>query len=840
MPLITMKKYLLILFVLAAEGFTVQTASAQGKLLIHYWNFSQVPTSGSTILTGQAVPANYSAIGGGTIAYVNMPGFSSLSVFDNATGDPLNARLSSVAGSGMKARNPCATAAGVPTMQFVWTLPTTGYSNILITYASQSSSAGAGQTYQNYDYSTDGGVTFTTTNLPVLQWSTPQLPASSPPFGLATVDLSGISAVNNCPGFVFRIIFGGSATTVPPYLNINGGSGNNRFDNIAVEGDVYYVAPPSTPTVSSLSHVSGVWSTVPAVSTSWTAATSSYTTIAGYSYVWDHSPSTVPDKIVETVGLSAITSLSGSGVWYFHVSSVDAAGTVSAPATFVVNLDTTNPGAPVYVPSLSQPRWSKTGIITANVNAVDAQSGVASYKWTWDASPTASVLTNSGTSSAIVSPALGDGTNWMLHIAAVDNVGNVGPTADTGPFGVDRTPPPAPTFSALSVAPQTWTNNDVISVQWRGTDALNGIAAYAVKWDNQSATIPIQAYYQELSSTITSPHLAPGRSWYLHFAVFDSAYNMSSAVHLGPFYIDNVAPHAPSITYASVASGIWSSAMTDTLRWDLEPSDTANVHNLLGYATQWSHSPSLDADTIVNTTGNEMDADLAEGIWYFHVRAVDAAHNWSPTAHYGPIYVDHSGPTGTLIIGEGETKTTSLKITLALSAVDALSGVALVQFSNDGHSWTSPQPFISTLRNWDLEAFGGRTDTGRKTVYVRLIDSVGNANILTQHITYAPAHIAVGVNNPNALPGSQELITYPNPASAQMVLSFDDATQPRTISARLFDACGRLVRDWSDAFVRNGSSASAAVDVSKLNAGIYMLQYNTGGNLHSRMIGVVR
>nr|MCU0403807.1 choice-of-anchor I family protein [Chitinophagaceae bacterium] len=103
----------------------------------------------------------------------------------------------------------------------VFSLPTTGYNNIVVKYATRRSGSGAHN--QVVDYSTDG-VNFI--NLTTLQ------PVDGNPT-LQTLDFSAISAAANNPNFKIRISFtqGGG-----------GLEGNNRFDNITLEGDPALVA----------------------------------------------------------------------------------------------------------------------------------------------------------------------------------------------------------------------------------------------------------------------------------------------------------------------------------------------------------------------------------------------------------------------------------------------------------------------------------------------------------------------------------------------------------------------------------------------------------------------
>jgi hypothetical protein len=103
---------------------------------------------------------------------------------------------------------------------FIIKAPTTGYKKITIAYAVDRTSSGA----QNSDvsYSIDG-VNFTNTGIVAPSYS----PTIDPTYSLMTYNLSSIAGVNNNPNFQFKITFSNG--------NL-GTSGNNRFDNITVDG----------------------------------------------------------------------------------------------------------------------------------------------------------------------------------------------------------------------------------------------------------------------------------------------------------------------------------------------------------------------------------------------------------------------------------------------------------------------------------------------------------------------------------------------------------------------------------------------------------------------------
>jgi len=223
-------------FVLIAVALVFATTQlSAATTLIHYWNFNSttIPTSetyydGSTVslkldrtLSANALTplvANASlSTPAATLIYQAKPGTvgSVYSGWDVSTaGSTLNARGVDVAGNFLRARNTW------QNMELVLNIPSTGYQNLTIKYDVQNS--GSGPYTNTYYYSVDGGTTWITTGL-----STLTNPVTMPSANFATenITINDVNADNNA-NLKFKIWF-----SDPTNL-----AGNNRFDNITVEG----------------------------------------------------------------------------------------------------------------------------------------------------------------------------------------------------------------------------------------------------------------------------------------------------------------------------------------------------------------------------------------------------------------------------------------------------------------------------------------------------------------------------------------------------------------------------------------------------------------------------
>lgn len=199
-----MKFKITLLSIVSFIGY-LNVANAQS--LLHYWNFND-----NSSYTNLITP-NYT-IGGAAIDTLMFTGGSSLLDYANGTNSDLssnlNARNSDVAGTHLRFNNPIYGA-------LVFSLPTNGYKDIEIKYASVRS--GSGAYLQFVHYTTDGS------NYILYDTMRPNTSTGQQIF---TIDLKSVSAVNNNSNFKIRITFGQGG---------GGTAGNNRIDNFTSEGN---------------------------------------------------------------------------------------------------------------------------------------------------------------------------------------------------------------------------------------------------------------------------------------------------------------------------------------------------------------------------------------------------------------------------------------------------------------------------------------------------------------------------------------------------------------------------------------------------------------------------
>jgi len=232
--------------ILIAVALVFATTQLSAVTLIHYWNFNLVSattipasdmlfnTSTPVSALDRRIPANaltpitadFTLVSPATVVYQakSNASISVISGWDTSTGSTGNARNGDVAGNCLRPRD------SWQDMELVLNIPSTGYQNLTIKYDSQRS--GSGPTVNTYYYSVDGGTNWITTGL-----STLTNPATIPPsgFALQTITITDVNADNNA-NLKFKIWYSDP-------LNL---AGNNRIDNITVEGTTVVTAIDQT------------------------------------------------------------------------------------------------------------------------------------------------------------------------------------------------------------------------------------------------------------------------------------------------------------------------------------------------------------------------------------------------------------------------------------------------------------------------------------------------------------------------------------------------------------------------------------------------------------------
>jgi hypothetical protein len=147
-----------------------------------------------------------------------------------AAGTTNNARLGDTAGQALSLQGGTSNANNGRNLTF--NVSTVGFSNIVVSFATQGTSTGFNS--NQFQYSLDG--------INFIDFGSPYAPATA--FGSVPLvfSLVSIAGLNDNPNAAFRIVFNGATSA----------TGNNRIDNIVVEGTSASISSIPEPTTALL------------------------------------------------------------------------------------------------------------------------------------------------------------------------------------------------------------------------------------------------------------------------------------------------------------------------------------------------------------------------------------------------------------------------------------------------------------------------------------------------------------------------------------------------------------------------------------------------------------
>jgi len=222
-------------------------------------------------------------------------------------------------------------------------------------------------------------------------------------------------------------------------------------------------------------------------------------------------------------------------------------------------------------------------------------------------------------------------------------------------FARDLLAPVNPALESLSHEIESWNVSPQIEMQWTGALDLDpsgetvgsGVAGYSVEFTRDpnpavDAVIDL-AHFDDPNGTI-SDILADGDDHWFHIRVCDNAGNCSEPVSAGPFWIDATLPQGPfnldSSTHVPGDPAIPENVIEVDWTSAGDPGEFAS--GLAGYSYSFTQSP----DSVPNILENLGPAEtvvssdpLGDGLWWFHIRALDVAGNGGETQSIGPFAV---------------------------------------------------------------------------------------------------------------------------------------------------------------------------------------------------------
>ncbi|HZU13251.1 MAG TPA: L,D-transpeptidase family protein [Chloroflexota bacterium] len=201
----------------------------------------------------------------------------------------------------------------------------------------------------------------------------------------------------------------------------------------------------------------------------------------------------------------------------------------------------------------------------------------------------------------------------------------------------------------------------------------------------------------------------------------------------GPIEIDGTPPTAPQISSPTdpSASTTYHSS-TATFQW--QSSDA--LSGVAGYSYRLDADPNGSALTAVRTTQPSVTlSGLTTGRWYFHVRSVDRAGNWSADTTF-PIHIDVTPPQLEHVrfnLFQFNPQFDHLTLSFALTKPATHIRVGLYNASGRLvrlYTLGTTQAGTTASITWDGKTARGQTvPSGSYEVYVRAIDRYGHSSL---------------------------------------------------------------------------------------------------------------
>jgi len=285
----------------------------------------------------------------------------------------------------------------------------------------------------------------------------------------------------------------------------------------------------------------------------------------------------------------------------------------------------------------------------------------------------------------------------------------------------------------------TVTAGSTLPVTGTADDAGAGVASVQVMTGTGGLVQP--AVYLKSDKTWVYTWTMPSEDGVAHILLVTITDHVGNALAVTlPITTDNVGPGAvDALTSTTHITGRWSNQNTVTVTWGAAQDGGSG---LAGYATVWDSNPTTNTSP-VSTTGAVTSASstLADGTWYFHIRARDALNNWSDQwRDLGPFMIDMLPPVVTLTL---PAQISATQIVVCWQGNDPgaqASGVAsytLAYQRDDNQTWLDTMNALSVSAT--VPVTGEHTYTFTITIY----DRAGNSNSDQRVLRVAPFRVFV-------------------------------------------------------------------------------------------------
>jgi len=438
--------------------------------------------------------------------------------------------------------------------------------------------------------------------------------------------------------------------------------------------------------------------------------------------------------------------------------------------SYQIRRDTTGPTVPnIYANGRNPAQWETDHDILISWSGCTDPSGVDGYSIVVNQSATGDPphsFPSSGTSYQFLVYQTG---TYYAHLAAVDGLGNWGPTNHFQVL-VDQTDPGMPTIQSSTHTEDVWTNQTTATFSWSAIDNHSGIDGY--EWE-RNFDAQTQLATNASSATQVTLHNLPDGIQYFHVSAKDEAGNWGFTDHFR-LKIETDPPPAPPPTHTSPLVGYeWYRTDTVTFGWG-SPSGPAGIagfsYNLTAGQTGVLPDETMDTGTLSATYSG-----LTSGYHTFSVRSLDNAGNWGPAGHVtiglditapqavtNLVTTSHPDAVGQLDPDQSANPFVTIQFG---AAIDSHSGLA-----NHAVLWNQSASSLPTYQNNTSMGPGTiftspELTTGNWYVHVGAVDMKDNWSLATDVVTLGPIVIDV------TPPGSPTALTATS-GSSQVDLSW--------------------------------------------------------------------
>ena len=444
----------------------------------------------------------------------------------------------------------------------------------------------------------------------------------------------------------------------------------------------------------------------------------------------------------------------GSYSWHVRANNEWGSSSWSSTWTFTVNGNVI-PSAPTL---LSPPDngWINSHDIPLSWQAANDDGCPNSLSYTVEIGSD----TYSGIGGTTYTAHVNNDADYVWRARAYDGQ-DYGPWSSARTVKVDATPPD----TSILTGPQGDIPNNTATFTWTGNDNRTSVSElqYAYRLTGPGQPGNWSGYS---NSTSTSFSNLDDGAFVFEVRARDLAGNVDGTPDARSFYVDTTPPETTILSGPDNPTGdtnpifVWTGSDARTPPEQLEYS--SRLTNTTGFDTDWS---AWSLDTTREFIG------LTDGLYTFWVYARDGVGNEDASPSNWTFHLDTIPPTGTLLINNGASQTTSVVVLLDITGDDGPdgTGVSEMRLSSDGIHWDTWQPFTE-FTTWELPDVNRAT----WTVHLELKDFVGNvSSVITDDIYLnfypnRPASESFQLGARGYLPGGSSSISgvYSLPSSA--------------------------------------------------------------------------